>query len=116
MIAPESPRMDHDKQICLLSITSDVQDIKRVNFEQLLTLASFQTTMAIRFIFFRVCPFAFTFAFAVFFIHSFHVLSGYFHVSLNLVSVPIIKFEVSDNFRDTALLKLYKFFISFLKW
>ena len=87
-----------------------------MNFEQLLRLTSFQTTMAIRFIFFRLCPFAPTFAFAVFFIHSFHVLNGYFHVSLNLVSVPIIKFEVSDNFRDTALLELYKFFISFLKW
>ena len=108
--------MDHDKQICLLSITSDVQGIKRMNFEQLLRLTSFQTTMAIRFIVFRVCPFAPTFAFAAFFIHSLHVLSGYCHVSLNLLSVPIIKFEVSDNFPDTTLLKLYKFFISFLKW
>ena len=44
----------------------------------------------IRLNFLQVCPSISPFVFVVLFTPSFHVLSGYFYVSLSLVAVPTI--------------------------
>ena len=75
----------------------------KMNFE-IIRLTSFQKpAISVRFNLLQVCPSVFSFVFAVLVILSLKVLSDYFYVSLNLVSVStvtvLIKFE-------TQLLKM----------
>ena len=50
--------------------------------------SSCETTIAIRFSLFQVCPSVPHFTFVVLFLPSFYVLGSYFNVSLSLVEVP----------------------------